>query len=260
MSAMMINDIKWFLKKYTVMILAIFLFHTLFCVKTINVDYNRWNTMSVYFMGYDKVNVHLFRYLFYQFPLWLLCLAFIREKIMNLTVYAVIKLRSVRKWIWVLVIDCIIFTMVFYIAAFLMTFGTISVLEGEKENLFQLMLPQFSNNYNLFVQFLNIIIMSLTMILLSIILWLVMKNGAASFTVILIVHILCVIFTERFPGLGKFLPTVQGMILLQDDLHFTKSFASIYGLAVLVLCLVVLFHLIVIQFEMIVQNSMDEKE
>lgn len=260
MFRMIINDTIWFLKKYYIIIFLIFFFHTLFCRKVLGTDYNRWNTLAVYFMGYDKINVHLFQSLFYQFPLWLLCLTFIREKILNLTVYAVIKLRSIKKWIAILIIDCVIFILIFYFIGFTITYGITNVFDGPKEELFHMILPQLKNTYNPLVLFFNLSVMSLTVILLSIILWLIMKNGAAGFTIVLILHILCAILTGIIPGLGRFLPTVHGMIILQDNQCFTYYFACIYGLAVLFLCLLILFCLLEIYFERIIQNNIDEKE
>lgn len=186
-----------------------------------------------YFVGFDRIGVHLFLYLFYQLPIWMMAYG---ELTGNFSVYGiqyVLRIGSMKKWFVRLISKIAVYVVSYY------GIGGMVLFLLNPSHIVRMDRTVIYENIGLLA---NLMLQTILFLFFGFLLWLMEENGKnKGFTGILILHMISVTMGAKNAIFAKWCPLSHGVYWIHME-H--QIFSVIYqGIWIAVIVFVILKYL-----------------
>lgn len=184
-----------------------------------------------YFVGFDRIGVHLFLYLFYQLPVWMFVYQYLTRNFAVYGIQYILRIGSIKQWFRRLVSKMMVYVTLYYLIGAMILFLL---------NPTCIMNLDITILYEDIVVVINLILQTIVFVLISFWLWMMEESGKnIGFTGVLMVHLLSVAVGAKHVEVAKWCPWTQGIYWLNSN-H--QLFSVIYQMVWIVVVVFVIMH------------------
>lgn len=184
-----------------------------------------------YFVGFDRIGVHLFLYLSYQLPIWIFAYQYLTRNFAVYGIQYVLRVGGIKKWFFRLVSKVMVFVVFYYLIGAVVLWGL------NPPHIIGLKMFILYENILLVT---NLILQTILFVLIAFFIWMLEESGKnIGFTGVLMVHLISVTIGAKHKLFAKWCPWIQGIYWLNDSYQL---FSVLYQMVWIVVVVVAMMH------------------